>query len=478
MSFLQLSEQRTFPPCDWKLLFQFILSFLLPNIVFFGIAYYLHATRLIINIDYILPCLLLLFHNRLIRSFGVILFIVLMLIETHLLVLKFFPFLNIFMIKDLLPFILIGPTEYLIVTFILILGIISISYCAWCLNKNQKDLFYPVVFSVFMLLLYIYVGVFSSLKYKDIYKEGDVFEITPFYIHSQINVYRELLIGDFSHIMLSDGKLIPYTDFDTVGMDYIKKPYNKKILFIIAESFGVLKNNDIQQEVFQKIYEQSDRFEFIEHGVVEANASTLAAEFREFCRKSFEKGIDFSKTNDKEFSDCVPNKLKVQGYKTVSFHGASSFMYNRKVTYPKFGFQKNIFRENTLDKKQCHAFNGTCDSEIFSLIANEFLDSDKIFVYWLTLTSHYPYNEKDIFNRRFNCQKYDIPQGPLCRNLILQTQFMDQLADLSKQPTMTGVEVFLVGDHPHQTIDPNDLLFSEKIIEKEKVSFIHFKIKN
>ena len=67
MSFLQLSNERTFPPCDGKLLFKFILSFLLPNIIFFGIAHYLHATRLIINVDYILPCVLLLFHYRFIR---------------------------------------------------------------------------------------------------------------------------------------------------------------------------------------------------------------------------------------------------------------------------------------------------------------------------------------------------------------------------------------------------------------------------
>lgn len=475
-----LKKDFQLPKCDKKALGRFILSFLLPNIVFFCIAYYLNINRLMINIDYIIPCLLLLSHNCLIRTFGVVLFIILMLIETHLLVLKFFPFLNIFMVKDLLPFIFIGPTMYLTLTCILIICIISIVCTTWQLNKNQKNLLYPLVFSVFMLLLYSYMGLFYNLKYKEITieEEYDIWKSIPFYIHSQTNAYREIFNTDFSIYSLSRGEIVPYTSFNIIGMDYIKKPYNKKILFIVAESFGVLNNKDAQKEIFQELYKESGRFEFIENGIISANASTLAAEFRELCRKSYEKGIDFRKTDNQKFSECVPNQLNLLGYKTISFHGASSYMYNRKTTYPKFGFQKSLFRENTLQKKQCYSFSGTCDSEFFSLVLDEFKSDEKKFIYWLTLTSHYPYSDKDIFNHRFHCEKYDFSSNtPLCRNLKLQTQFMDQLAELSKQPEMQGVEIFLVGDHPHQTIEPEDLLLSEKTTGKEQVSFIHFKIK-
>ncbi|MBR3482741.1 MAG: sulfatase-like hydrolase/transferase [Neisseriaceae bacterium] len=473
MSFLQLSNERTFPPCDGKLLSKFILSFLLPNIIFFGMAYYLHATRLIINIDYILPCLLLLFRNRFIRILGVLVFIALMLIETHLLLLKFFPFLDVAMIMDLLPFVFIGPKLYLILTCVLVFCMIFIVCTAWFLNKNQQK-YYPVVFAVFMLLLYGYAGVFYAWKYKDEPAgEDGIWSTHPFYINSQFSAYKHILSGNFAKFLLSDATLHPYEDFDTIGMDYVKKPYNSKILFIVAESFGALKNKETQKVIFQELYNQSDNFEFIEDGMLKARRSTLSAEFRELCRKSFENGFDFSKTDDREFADCVPQQLKVQGYKTVSFHGASSYMYKRRITYPKLGFQKMIFGEDTLDKKQCHSFHGTCDSELFDLVIQEFKNNDKAFVYWLTLTSHHPYSELDITNHRFDCNKYDIKDNMLCRNLKLQVQFLDQLAELSMQPEMKGVEVFLIGDHEIPSLGAEGFW----VAETGGISFIHFKVK-
>ncbi|MBP3221169.1 MAG: sulfatase-like hydrolase/transferase [Neisseriaceae bacterium] len=474
MSFLQLSNKRTFPPCDGKLLFKFILSFLLPNIIFFGIAYYLNATRLIINIDYIIPCVLLLFRNRLIRISGIVILLVFMLIETHLLLLKFFPFLDIAMAIDLLPFIFIGPKLYLILTCVLIFCMIFIVFSAWFLNKNQPK-YYPIVFTVFMLLLYGYAGIFYAWKYKDEPAgEDGVWSTHPFYIHSQVSAYKGIMSDGFAKSLLTDATLHPYEDFDTIGMDYIKKPYNSKILFIVAESFGTLKNQKAQETIFQELYNQSDRFEFIQHGSIGAKSSTLAAEFRELCRKSFENGFDFSKTDDQEFADCVPQQLKAQGYQTVSFHGASSYMYKRRITYPKLGFQKMVFGEDTLDKKQCHSFHGTCDSELFDLVAQEFKNNDKAFVYWLTLTSHHPFSALDITNHRFDCTKNGIKENDLlCRNLKLQVQFLDQLAELSNRPEMKGVEVFLVGDHPVPNMGAEDFWISETI----KVSFVHFKIK-
>ena len=473
MPFFRLSNQRTFPPCDGKLLFKFILSFLLPNIIFFGIAYYLHATRLIINIDYILPCVLLLFHNRFIRIVGVVILVLLMLIETHLLLLKFFPFLDIAMLMDLLPFIFIGPTSYLLLTSVLLVCMIFIVYAAWRLNKNQQK-FYPVVFAIVAILVYGYAGVFYDWKYKDEPAgEDGIWSTHPFYIHSQFSAYKKILGGNFAKFLLAHATLHPYEDFETIGMDYVKKPYSPKILFIVAESLGVLKSQEAQQAIFQELYNQSDRFEFIEDGVIGARRSTLSAEFRELCRKSFENGFDFSKTDDKEFADCVPQQLKAQGYKTVSFHGASSYMYKRRITYPKLGFQKMIFGEDTLDKKQCHSFHGTCDSELFDLVAQEFKNTDKAFVYWLTLTSHHPFSELDITNHRFDCAKYGVQEGLLCRDLKLQVQFLDQLAELSMQPEMKGVEVFLVGDHPAINMGADDFWISETA----QVSFIHFKIK-
>ena len=94
-------------------------------------------------------------------------------------------------------------------------------------------------------------------------------------------------------------------------------------------------------------------------------------------------------------------------------------------------------------------------------------------MYWLTLTSHHPYSELDITNHRFDCNKYDIKDNMLCRNLKLQVQFLDQLAELSMQPEMKGVEVFLIGDHEIPSLGAEGFW----VAETGGISFIHFKVK-
>ena len=150
-------------------------------------------------------------------------------------------------------------------------------------------------------------------------------------------------------------------------------------------------------------------------------------------------------------------------------------MYHRNSLYHKLGFKKTLFNEQMLGKKRCHSFKGTCDSEIFQLVADEFSGKDKVLVYWLTLTSHYPYDEIDIFNHRFDCAKFNIETNTsICRNIKMQTQFMDLLADLSMQPGMKGVEVLVVGDHMPSGFDGEDVF---KTIKLHRSAFVHFKIK-
>ncbi|MBR6026209.1 MAG: sulfatase-like hydrolase/transferase [Neisseriaceae bacterium] len=476
MSFFKISGQRTFPPCYWKLLFQFILSFLLSNIFFFGIAYYLHATRLLINIDYIIPCLLLLFSNLFIRIFGIIVLILLMLIEIHLLLLKFFPFLNFAMIYDLFPFVFIGPKYYLFMFCVLLLGVMFVAFSAWFLNKNQQK-FYPIIFSVLIIFLYLYAGVVYRFEFNDNHSyDSNHWSTDSFYINSQSLFYKKHFYKFETEFVVHlgvDVKLVPYKNNNNVGIDSLNKPHNNKILFILAESFGVLNDDDAQQEIFKKLYEKSEYFDFIEDGFINIDdMATVEAEFRELCKKSLENGFKFKNVIDKDVSSCTPHLLNQQGYKTVAFHGATSVMYGRNYFYPKLGFQKIMFNDDMLDKKRCHSFPGTCDSEIFPLIANEFVNNDKVFVYWLTLTSHHPYLEQDIFNHRFDCNKHDI-HSSLCNNIKMHTQFIDQLADLSLKPEMRGVEVMVVGDHAAHGIAFDDTLKQDV----DKVSFIHFKIK-
>ena len=129
-----------------------------------------------------------------------------------------------------------------------------------------------------------------------------------------------------------------------------------------------------------------------------------------------------------------------------------------------------------MGKPTCQAFNGVCDSALFSVVKEAFAEHPKLFFYWMTLTSHTDYPVEDLFNHRLDCSAYGLPTDTmLCRNFRLQTQFFDQLAELVRQPEMRGVEVIVVGDHPPPVIDLDEAF---KYMEgKGEVAWVHFKVK-
>lgn len=468
-----LKKDFQLPKCDKKTLGRFILSFLLPNIVFLITCFFLSAARPLINIDYIFPCLLLAFNNKFIRITGVILYVGVILLDAFTIITQFFQFLDLAALRDFLPFVFDAPKEYIFLYSLLGVLLIILPLSAWILNKKAQKT-YAIIFSIIAFIAFYLFGYMGNFKY--INKSNDSFVSDYFYIHSQVYSISDSMSGRFAKALLEPSELSEYYpngEYQRASV-HIKQPYNQKILLIVAESLGSLKNDNAQQEVFRKISEQKDLYEFLTIDEVYINGATVQGEIRELCNLLLHNGHDTRHFNEEDFAVCLPQVLSKQGYHTTAFHAAASPMYHRKSVYPKLGFQKTVFNEHMQDKKRCHSFKGTCDSEIFPMIAQEFANNDKALVYWLTLTSHYPYSEKDIFNHRFDCAKFNIDNNTtICRNIQMQTQFMDLLAELSKQPEMKGVEVLIVGDHMPPAFE-NDVYQTIKLYRS---AFAHFKIK-
>lgn len=67
-----------------------------------------------------------------------------------------------------------------------------------------------------------------------------------------------------------------------------------------------------------------------------------------------------------------------------------------------------------------------------------------------------------------------VERGEICRLSKLHAQFFHQLAEIMKISEMSGVEVFLVGDHAPPILDRSE--FSANLIGGV-VPFIHLRIK-
>ena len=469
-----LKKDLKLPECDKKTLGRFILSFLIPNIFFLLTCFFLSATRPIINIDYIFPCLLLAFNNRFVIVVGFLMYVLMIFIEAYIIMIQFFNFLDLAALRDFLPFMFDAPKEYIFLYGLLIIFAIVLPLSARILNDGVQK-FYAIVFSIIAFIVYYLFGYMGSFDCKYFFeKNGGDFAVPVYYIYSQTFNTQMVSAGLFERSLFRSAQLIQYPENKERAATNIQQPYNKKIFFIVAESLGSLTDESAQQEMLSKLNEQKENYDFLNIGELSVNNATVQGELRELCNKTTDGGHDTRHLSVEDFSTCLPQLLVKQGHYTVAFHGAGSSIYHRRSLYPKLGFKKTMFNEQMQDKKRCHSFKGTCDSEIFPLVANEFAQHDRILVYWLTLTSHYPYDKRDIFNQRFNCEQFNIEQdNPMCRNIKMQTQFMDLLAQLSTQPEMRGVEVLIVGDHSPPVFEPE----AYRIRKFNKVSFIHFKIK-
>lgn len=249
---------------------------------------------------------------------------------------------------------------------------------------------------------------------------------------------------------------------------------NEKLLLVIVESWGVMKDQRIQEALLAPLLTKQPHFDWIKYGQSQGAAATVAAELRELC------GLATRHYNLKPvaegFENCLPAQLKQRGYSTAAIHGSVGVMYDRVHWYPRAGFDEMHFSETYPWKTRCYSFPGVCDSEIMEkYISHAFNGNEKRFVYWLSLNTHALYDKRDLQKDLFDCAQYQLVEGSeICRMNKLHAQFFQQLAETLTHPSMRGVEVIIVGDHPPRILDQEE---KQKAVEERLVTKVHLRIK-
>ncbi len=464
--------RQQYPNMKLRELLNLVFYIALPNIFFLLLAFYTQTSRPLINFDYLVALFLLLLPYTWVRIIGAFGFLIAMLFDVLMLIIQIFPFIDFAAIRYLAAFIPQAPAHYLFFVVLIVVGITTLLYIAIRLSK-KLPFPYPL-FSVLFLGIFAYAFMHLGINYA---RFDAIMGRDNYYIaHSQIQLYKQIKNSDFLLATDTTPEFVPITDQSKHVVSQLQQPYSSKILYIVSESWGELRNKEAQKAIFKNINQNSYLFEFIAEGSLHMVGATVAGELREICSlELINSGFAFSKLKAEQFANCLPNKLVQLGYKTVALHGTSGLLYDRTTWYKHAGFGQRYFGEHFMQLKRCTAFKGVCDSELMKVVAQIFkkYSDDKIFFYWMTLTSHQPYSAQDIYNHRFDCQSYNMnPQGDACRNAKLQTQFLDELLELVKKPEMKGVEVIVVGDHQPP-------IWGEEMnhIRSLTVSYLHFKVK-
>lgn len=445
----------------------FLIGILLPNILIFLATIFIdiNIVRPPINIDYFLPVILFACANRYFKILGGITFILFFCIDALFVVLRSIPYqITVPDFFYLLASLFNGPLIFkYYAAGVLVLALLQlVLLCYFSPRAKVKSLFLVMFLSIIFSMV-----VFLSLHIN-------IMSSQSFYF-----------IKNYEKVMkLPDDVVLHPTDFDNASKPWFDKlskneKLSPKLLLVLNESWGVPKNLEVQQAILAKLKSKRDIFDFFNEGASLAGDNTSSGELRELCESKVLSlhGL-FGAHKSYGYGKCIPNQLIEQGYNTISLHALSDVLYDREHWYPIAGFNEIYFGGDIDLPKDSFDNRAIFDPSLIPFIAEKFRDNKKIFLYWLTLTTHYNYPEKEIKNHRFSCRKFNIPRDiDTCRNLMLQAQYFDALADLVSKPEMAGAEVIVIGDHnPSFYIDKNGQNMSY-FVEKE-VYWIHFKVKD
>lgn len=437
-----------------------LLFIVLTNAFLYIISFKLGLERPFINLDYILVYLVFLTfsYHKALKVLAIICMVVLSGIDILLFVNQIFPFVQLGDLFYLSTFVFTGPLAYqkwLFITVFYLIFIYIVTSVLFFVNRKPTP--------TKELVIYFLCSTTITLFNLDIIRSQTLF----FTIH-----YSE----DY-HKISGNVELLISNKYDSVSKSIFNNIQTNtngdKVLLIVNESLGKAIDSDIQEALLAPLYKQKQYYKYIDDGSFSFIGPTVSGELRELCQKNATV-MDISKIQDKEFINCLPSQLQEQGYDTYSVHGSTSSLYNRTRWYPLIGFNHVWFKENFSEARDCKSFSGKCDYDLFEPIVNILASKKKVFLYWLTLNTHTPYDDY-LFVDGFDCKKYSLKaKSEACLNFKQQYQFFYRLSEYVQDDRMKGVEVYVVGDHapPIMSLKNN---FS--VYEDFDVSWIKFKIK-
>ncbi|MGH7639136.1 MAG: sulfatase-like hydrolase/transferase [Gemmatimonadaceae bacterium] len=233
----------------------------------------------------------------------------------------------------------------------------------------------------------------------------------------------------------------------------------RKVVLVIMESMGLPRGVSQEQIWAPFMTEAIGKRYDVRTGEVPFLGATTAGEFREMC------GIRMTHLTVRgaTLPPCLPNQLQSLGYETFGMHGYNGMLFQRLEWYPRVGFERMEFDDDISKRPniaRCgRLFHGVCDSTALSLVREELTRDPerKQFVYWLTLTSHFPLGSAEFGSEGCNAVG-DAGEIPLvCQLWTALWPALTGLAEMAGDTTVPPAWYIIVGDHmPPQLLSAGD----------------------
>lgn len=237
------------------------------------------------------------------------------------------------------------------------------------------------------------------------------------------------------------------------GIDPSRDLGRANVGLVIIESLGLFRRPAANQAFFAPFLTpaMAERYT-VRMGDVPFSGATTSGEFRELCAVVY----DHRRALADGVPRCLAEDLRKLGYRTVAIHGFRRNFFNRVDWYPRIGFGRMLFAEelgDLVDRRRCGVlFRGICDSDAAAVLREELLRSpasERRFVYWLTLNSHFPVDEASARPFTYPCATdSDAARSDvLCIEMRIWRGVASSVAAIAVDPRLPPTRFVLVGDH-------------------------------
>jgi hypothetical protein len=224
-----------------------------------------------------------------------------------------------------------------------------------------------------------------------------------------------------------------------------------QLSLVLVESLGLLREDAANLRLLEPLLDDSIQSKYEVHiGRIPFHGPTTAGEFRELC------GIEATYVNapTRGKVGCLPLMLQMRGYHTVALHGFRPSFFERSKWYPSVGFERMLFEDDLIPNTEQHCgtmFDGACDNDVAKAFSRELLSKgydEPKFVYWLTLSSHFPVDARAVVGSSLDCRAV-LPRSSDVTCLLMKTWWnvLVSIRSIALNPQLRATRFVIVGDH-------------------------------
>ncbi|MCI5054114.1 MAG: hypothetical protein MRY23_04795 [Pelagibacteraceae bacterium] len=305
-----------------------------------------------------------------------------------------------------------------------------------------------LIFCIILVTLLILNRPMIKWYFNDVSDIKKIGSITLNLIHNvnyQSSIRNDLISSDF---------LNEKFDINSVQL----KKFNK-IYIVVMESYPLFVDSNIRNKLNNFLLNDLDKYKVKkQYKNWYPDLSTLGQEFYMFCGKvpgNLSVILDAKDNLNDIFdqNDCLIHQLKKEGFKINFIHSFKSDFNNR--TKYKTYFDKSYFFNDLLNKKfepKCNWYEpGICDYEILERFDDLFdLNQNQTLYYFLTLNGHVIPQDYFIKNKseKEDCSHPALNSNLMCKVYNNQIQFNKSLNTFIKKNLKRNEIVIAIGDTP------------------------------